>query len=215
SKREDYVWCQGAESNRRHCDFQSHALPTELPWHGLIRDQRPAVYHPTARLSTGHHAATQPPSHSAQSLSASSLPPASAGKSDTMQRYCVLHNGESHRIMSALHLSRWVDTHPTTGRWASLDESEGAWQQIRFQVTFRLRSQRPSPSFAATMSACTTGCRRSMKRRTPCLYCKRLPRPSAPSCALLCCCGGSLQLPCDSLPGRSASLICWMKSEAR
>ncbi len=25
-------WCQGAELNRRHCDFQSHALPTELPW---------------------------------------------------------------------------------------------------------------------------------------------------------------------------------------
>jgi hypothetical protein len=23
--------CRGAESNRRHCDFQSHALPTELP----------------------------------------------------------------------------------------------------------------------------------------------------------------------------------------
>ena len=24
-------WCPGAESNHRHCDFQSHALPTELP----------------------------------------------------------------------------------------------------------------------------------------------------------------------------------------
>ena len=24
-------WCLGAESNHRHCDFQSHALPTELP----------------------------------------------------------------------------------------------------------------------------------------------------------------------------------------
>lgn len=24
-------WCPGTESNRRHCDFQSHALPTELP----------------------------------------------------------------------------------------------------------------------------------------------------------------------------------------
>src|SRR3546814_20062839 len=28
-------WCPGTESNRRHCDFQSHALPTELP--GLMR----------------------------------------------------------------------------------------------------------------------------------------------------------------------------------
>ena len=25
------MWCLGAESNHRHCDFQSHALPTELP----------------------------------------------------------------------------------------------------------------------------------------------------------------------------------------
>src|SRR5579883_2237439 len=28
-------WCPGAESNHRHCDFQSHALPTELPGRGL------------------------------------------------------------------------------------------------------------------------------------------------------------------------------------
>jgi hypothetical protein len=26
------VWCQGAESNRRHQHFQCCALPTELPW---------------------------------------------------------------------------------------------------------------------------------------------------------------------------------------
>ena len=26
-------WCPGTDSNRRHCDFQSHALPTELPGH--------------------------------------------------------------------------------------------------------------------------------------------------------------------------------------
>ena len=25
------MWWPGTESNRRHCDFQSHALPTELP----------------------------------------------------------------------------------------------------------------------------------------------------------------------------------------
>ena len=24
-------WCRGPESNRRHYDFQSYALPTELP----------------------------------------------------------------------------------------------------------------------------------------------------------------------------------------
>jgi hypothetical protein len=28
-------WCPGPESNQRHCDFQSHALPTELPGHLL------------------------------------------------------------------------------------------------------------------------------------------------------------------------------------
>ena len=27
-------WCPGADSNHRHCDFQSHALPTELPGPG-------------------------------------------------------------------------------------------------------------------------------------------------------------------------------------
>jgi hypothetical protein len=39
-------WCPGAGSNHRHCDFQSHALPTELPGH-TRRPQRPcerAVY---------------------------------------------------------------------------------------------------------------------------------------------------------------------------
>ena len=29
--RRGWKWCPGAESNHRHCDFQSHALPTELP----------------------------------------------------------------------------------------------------------------------------------------------------------------------------------------
>ena len=28
-----HLWCRGAESNHRHWDFQSHALPTELPRH--------------------------------------------------------------------------------------------------------------------------------------------------------------------------------------
>jgi hypothetical protein len=29
--RNKILWCPGAGSNHRHCDFQSHALPTELP----------------------------------------------------------------------------------------------------------------------------------------------------------------------------------------
>ncbi len=35
-------WCPGAESNHRHCDFQSHALPTELPGHFQGREARGA-----------------------------------------------------------------------------------------------------------------------------------------------------------------------------
>ena len=31
------LWCLGAESNHRHCDFQSHALPAELPRHMATR----------------------------------------------------------------------------------------------------------------------------------------------------------------------------------
>jgi site-specific DNA recombinase len=34
-------WCPGAGSNHRHCDFQSHALPTELPGH--FRNPRTGV----------------------------------------------------------------------------------------------------------------------------------------------------------------------------
>jgi hypothetical protein len=33
-RHQSVEWCPGAESNHRHCDFQSHALPTELPGHG-------------------------------------------------------------------------------------------------------------------------------------------------------------------------------------
>src|SRR6187549_1359570 len=29
-------WCPGTELNRRHRDFQSRALPTELPGHGRV-----------------------------------------------------------------------------------------------------------------------------------------------------------------------------------
>ena len=32
------AWCLGAELNHRHCDFQSHALPTELPRHVATRE---------------------------------------------------------------------------------------------------------------------------------------------------------------------------------
>ena len=41
ASRERRKWCPGAESNHRHCDFQSHALPTELP--GLRGNRRSAL----------------------------------------------------------------------------------------------------------------------------------------------------------------------------
>ena len=40
------VWWLGAESNRRHADFQSAALPTELPSHHFLmfaHRERPAL----------------------------------------------------------------------------------------------------------------------------------------------------------------------------
>jgi hypothetical protein len=39
-----WIWCPGAGSNHRHCDFQSHALPTELPGHCPARGQGAPVY---------------------------------------------------------------------------------------------------------------------------------------------------------------------------
>src|SRR3546814_9724958 len=36
-------WCPGTESNRRHGDFQSPALPTELPGHDRERGRRGAI----------------------------------------------------------------------------------------------------------------------------------------------------------------------------
>ena len=56
------LWCPGAESNHRHCDFQSHALPTELPgrfqpqaaWERrfIVRPQGP-VHHASPWASRG------------------------------------------------------------------------------------------------------------------------------------------------------------------
>src|SRR3954452_13835278 len=45
------AWCPGAESNHRHCDFQSHALPTELPGHFQSARELGAGVYSQARLS--------------------------------------------------------------------------------------------------------------------------------------------------------------------
>ncbi len=58
-------WCPGAELNHRHCDFQSHALPTELPGHPGRRRQpiqyatRPIKQRPVA-IRAGPHPARRP-----------------------------------------------------------------------------------------------------------------------------------------------------------
>jgi hypothetical protein len=39
SAQQSSEWCPGAESNHRHCNFQSHALPTELPGPTTASDQ--------------------------------------------------------------------------------------------------------------------------------------------------------------------------------
>ena len=47
------TWCPGAGLNHRHCDFQSHALPTELPGHGLGQAPEAAsVWQSERRLSS-------------------------------------------------------------------------------------------------------------------------------------------------------------------
>jgi hypothetical protein len=42
--RNKILWCPGAGSNHRHCDFQSHALPTELPGQVPARAAGAPVY---------------------------------------------------------------------------------------------------------------------------------------------------------------------------
>ncbi len=42
-------WCPGAGSNHRHCDFQSHALPTELPGRRRAGGRARAVYSQSGR----------------------------------------------------------------------------------------------------------------------------------------------------------------------
>ena len=54
--RNKILWCPGAGSNHRHCDFQSHALPTELPGHCPARGrERRFIVRPGGPV---HHAST-------------------------------------------------------------------------------------------------------------------------------------------------------------
>ena len=52
-------WCPGADSNHRHADFQSAALPTELPgqiadpvWMGLSEERDPSLVDIAAHKAT-------------------------------------------------------------------------------------------------------------------------------------------------------------------
>jgi hypothetical protein len=46
-------WCPGAESNHRHCDFQSHALPTELPGHAAPSKEPQGIGEPAGYSGAG------------------------------------------------------------------------------------------------------------------------------------------------------------------
>ncbi len=52
SLRTSGEWCPGAGSNHRHCDFQSHALPTELPGHRLAAGRPLERCAPTCRTDS-------------------------------------------------------------------------------------------------------------------------------------------------------------------
>src|SRR5665811_349071 len=60
------LWCPGAESNHRHCDFQSHALPTELPGHCPAQGARERRF--IVRPGSPVHHASPSATHGAASL---------------------------------------------------------------------------------------------------------------------------------------------------
>ena len=58
-------WCPGAESNHRHCDFQSHALPTELPGQVAPKSKHLRRRQPEGLLIRGRLSRVQPKSPAA------------------------------------------------------------------------------------------------------------------------------------------------------
>src|SRR6202011_1420761 len=67
---QSFQWCPGAGSNHRHCDFQSHALPTELPGHCPARGPGSGRF--IVRLACPVHLASPSATHGAASLRPSS-----------------------------------------------------------------------------------------------------------------------------------------------
>ena len=61
----DREWCPGAESNHRHCDFQSHALPTELPGQVAPKSKHLRRRQPEGLLIRGRLSRVQPKSPAA------------------------------------------------------------------------------------------------------------------------------------------------------
>ena len=54
-------WCLGADSNHRHADFQSAALPTELPRRTVRARKAPSIGEPPGPVQTSAQSSSRPP----------------------------------------------------------------------------------------------------------------------------------------------------------
>ena len=54
-----FEWCPEVESNHRHKDFQSFALPTELSGHFYVDISRDCVLNPLNRNSSSHYSVVE------------------------------------------------------------------------------------------------------------------------------------------------------------
>lgn len=110
-------WCPGAESNHRHCDFQSHALPTELPGRPGARC--------AVRVGGGDIEAVAEPVQSLQPAFYSSLPIGPAGSAcvDRGEAPAAREPPASDRPITSLSRSI-LDRTP---RRAASDSATRAW----------------------------------------------------------------------------------------
>ena len=85
-------WCPGAESNHRHHDFQSCALPTELP------GRRTGPNGPLQQ-SAGRYKDSNPHCPERPSARGGLLPEAKRGAEPLLQRHAVTHRKHPGRLI--------------------------------------------------------------------------------------------------------------------